>query len=145
MERAYGKGTYYKTMVKPLVQALANAIAKQEGYFNPVPSRAKRNNNPGNIWDGVIEGKKKRIWPRLPIDDKGFIIFPKPEDGWAELIRQIELKISRKYSLIQLLTDWAPPNENDTNTYIKNVSNWLKINPEAELLPILDTWTGEVK
>lgn len=107
----------------------ANAIARMEGYLtgsggiNP-NTRAGRNNNPGNIWDGLGNGKTRRIWPNQPIDDKGFIIYPSAAAGWAELERQLQMKANRGLTLQAALSEWAPPIENDTAAYVRNVENW---------------------
>lgn len=102
-----------------MVGILADAIARMEGY-GVAGSRAQRNNNPGNIWDG----SKHRIWPKLPIDEKGFIKYPTPEAGRAALEYQLNLKIRRGATLRSLITVWAPPHENDTNRYIDLVAKW---------------------
>ena len=43
-------------------QKLAAAIARQEGFKEG--TRAWKNNNPGNIWDGLSSHKLVRIWPK---------------------------------------------------------------------------------
>jgi len=72
-----------------LIDDLAQAIATFEGYFKP-GTVAARNNNPGNL----------RAGPRaIGKDERGYAIYATPEDGWADLKRQIELNISRGLSL----------------------------------------------
>lgn len=63
----------------------ALAIARFEGFFLP-GSRARRNNNPGNLrgWD-----------PGLPVDPQGFDIFPNIDRGLSALFRQVNLNFSR--------------------------------------------------
>lgn len=122
------------------ISALADAITRQEG-FHP-GTRAWRNNNPGNIWDGVGGGKTSRIWPSLPIDDRGFVIYPSVEAGRAALERDLALKVNRGMSLTSLLNMYAPPIENNTAAYIANVSTWLGINPSQDLRQVAGNWGG---
>jgi len=70
--------------VKPtraqLVEAMAKAMAKMEGFFldKPAPTVAQRNRNPGNL----------RTWPGCAVVD-GYASFKTLEDGWAALRKQI--------------------------------------------------------
>lgn len=82
-------------------------------------ARGIRNNNPGNIrWD------EKTNWlGMVGQDDKGFIVFDTPEYG----IRA-EAKILKSYArrgvitLENIISTWAPPIENETESYIKSVA-----------------------
>lgn len=129
--------------------AAANAIARMEGYLtaagavNP-NTRAAKNNNPGNIWDGLGNGKVKRIWPSMAIDDKGFVIFPSAAAGWAELERQLLMKANRGLTLQAALTEWAPPVENDTATYVRNVESWTGYAANTPLSNVLRGSAGGV-
>ena len=100
-------------------------------------TRGIRNNNPGNIrwgcnWQGLkVDGKEQ---------DKDFCVFIAPEYG----IRAIA-KIIRNYSDIYkintvagIIHRWAPPSENDTESYIKHISQSLKVEPE-EIINVRDT------
>ncbi len=110
-----------------IVTDLADAIDRQEG--------PDQNNNPGNIWDGLdpAHGKTKRIWPELPIDGRGFVIYPTPSAGRAALEHDLSIKIGRGMDLRALLTQYAPPSQNDTETYIRNVSTWTGIPTDVPL------------
>ncbi len=103
-----------------ILTQLAEAIKRVEGYAPG--TRAYRNNNPGNIWDGTGNGKTQRIWPNLPIDDKGFVIYPSYQAGYAALLNDLKIKVNRGMTLEQLITMYAPPNENDTAGYIAMVA-----------------------
>lgn len=81
-------------------------------------SRGVRLNNPGNIrhgqpWQGLTEEQP----------DKEFCQFVSPEYGIRAIC--IVLQTYRvKYGLdtiAELIARWAPPNENDTPSYIKDV------------------------
>lgn len=67
---------------------IAIVIAWFEGYFQP-GSRARRNNNPGNL---------KGWWSALPQDSQGFDVFPNAMTGWDALFRQVEKNIDRRLS-----------------------------------------------
>lgn len=126
-----------------LIGKLADAIQRMEGFYppderNPRGSRAWRNNNPGNIWDGLGGKKKKRIWPHLPIDEKGFVIYPNYQAGRKALEFQLKLDIGRMMTLEQLLTKYAPPHENDTGNYIRKVAKWAGIPEDKALADLVE-------
>src|SRR5258706_11663897 len=100
-----------------LISDLADAITRQEGRI--------LNNNPGNIWDGTNAGKPNRIWPNLPIDSRGFVIYPTLADGRAAMERQLQIKIARGETLSQIINAWdsGDPSSNRA-TYLNNVSTW---------------------
>ena len=103
-----------------ILQSLAEAIKRVEGYAPG--TRAYRNNNPGNIWDGISAGKTSRIWPNLPVDDKGFVIYPSYQAGYDALLNDLRIKVNRGMTLEQLITMYAPPSENDTAGYVAMVA-----------------------
>lgn len=97
-------------------------------------ARGIRNNNPGNIratttlWRGEVASA----------DEKSFEVFDTPEDGiraMAVIIKRYQ-KTYGLHTLRQIITRWAPPNENDTASYIKNVSTYSGIDPDAEITDI---------
>lgn len=84
-------------------------------------SRGIRNNNPGNIrwgdeWKGLVpEGQR---------NDKSFCQFKSPEFGIRAMIiilRNYQSKYGLK-TITGIIKRWAPPNENDTQAYIRSVS-----------------------
>jgi len=84
-------------------------------------SRGIRNNNPGNIrwgdeWKGLVpEGQRT---------DKSFCQFRGPEFGIRAMIIILR-NYQRKYGLktiTGIIKRWAPPNENDTQAYIRSVA-----------------------
>jgi len=91
--------------------------------------RGIRNNNPGNI------KKSNTKWQGKIGEDGKFEIFDTPENGIRALTRIIKT-YNNKYKLNTIsgiITKWAPPRENDTKTYIKNVSNRVGINPNDKI------------
>ncbi|MHB9805444.1 structural protein [Pantoea ananatis] len=84
-------------------------------------SRGIRNNNPGNIrwgdeWKGLVpEGQRT---------DKSFCQFKAPEFGIRAMIiilRNYQSKYGLK-TINGIIKRWAPPNENDTQAYIRSVA-----------------------
>ena len=122
------------------IQSFADAITRQEGYFPG--STAYNNNNPGNIWDGLAPGKTQRIWPSLPIDARGFVIYPTPEAGRAALEKDLTIKMNSGLSLDQAISMYAPPAGNDTGTYQTHVASWLGVDGSQSLRSLAASWSG---
>lgn len=91
--------------------------------------RSDRNNNPLNIrftniaWQGKkTEGKS----------DNDFEEFESRDYGWRAAYKNIETKMKRGLNTItKLVSEWAPPNENNTNGYIQFVAQKTGIDPNA--------------
>lgn len=81
--------------------------------------RGIRNNNPGNIrhgdnWQGMKEVQT----------DSAFIQFESPKWGVRAMYR-ILMNYRKRHGLMtipQIINRWAPPNENDTDAYIKSAA-----------------------
>lgn len=94
-------------------------------------SRGIRNNNPGNIdyhpannWKGQLP-HDKAIEPR-------FCRFSAPEYGIRAIMALLR-NYQRKYRLntvADLISRWAPSNENNTNAYVSGVSKALGVSPD---------------
>lgn len=82
---------------------------------------ADRNNNPGNL--------------RPPGQSTGFQRFETPEAGVSAMVRQLDLYRDRNnLNTVQaIISRWAPPNENDTAAYVRNVSQALGVAPDAPI------------
>jgi hypothetical protein len=94
------------------------------------PPRGVRARNPGNIrkshaeWLGEIEGF-----------DPDFETFASPEYGIRAMAR-ILLTYFRKHRLktvAAIISRWAPPNENDTQSYIEHVCRVCAVDRQDEL------------
>lgn len=107
---------------------LLQAIARQEGFGNPEALATKRN-NPGNI----IEGKYAQSVGALPPDGNRFAHWASPEGGFAAMRGLLESKVYFKHTLEKILNNWAPPVENQTSIYIKNVAEWMGITPQTQV------------
>lgn len=87
------------------------------GYFSA--PRGIRNNNPGNIrkgenWEGMI------INPIFP--DKSFVQFKSPTYGVRAMARILRTYRNRGVvTLKDIISTWAPPHENMTDSYISSV------------------------
>ncbi|WP_456309864.1 hypothetical protein [Serratia proteamaculans] len=83
-----------------------------------------RNNNPGNL---------------RPVSGNGFRSFGSAVEGWGAMRNQLMRYYTGKTTgrVLQNLTDiistWAPPEENDTAKYISDVSKWMGVDPKAAL------------
>lgn len=111
------------------------SVFAPEGYFRkyrPQPGIGSKpntlsviNNNPGNLTfvgqRGATEGKN------------GFGLWQTAEDGWNALKKQINLDVSRNFTLAGFINKYAPPKENDTNNYINFVSKNTGINPNQKI------------
>jgi hypothetical protein len=88
----------------------------------PASSRlAYVNNNPGNLrfvgQRGATQG------------EGGFARFDSPEAGYEALKDQIRLDASRGMTLAGFIRKYAPPNENDTSLYLRQVAMATGSNP----------------
>lgn len=91
--------------------------------------RGLRNANPGNIragekWHGLVG-----------VDDAGFCIFDKPENGLRALCKVLLAYRDRHglRTVEQIIGRWAPPNENNTPAYVAAVARELGVDPSTPL------------
>jgi hypothetical protein len=89
---------------------------------------ARKNNNPGNLrfvgQAGAVQG------------EGGFAKFSTPEAGVQALKNQIALEVSRGHNLTSFVNKYAPPSENDTGLYIKQLASALGVSPNTSLANI---------
>lgn len=94
--------------------------------------RGIRNKNPGNIrwgdpWQGLVPPSERT--------DKDFCQFVSCPYGIRALARVL-ITYQDKYSLRtvrELISRWAPPNENDTSAYIAAVASQVGVGPDVML------------
>lgn len=104
---------------------VVQAIGRIEGFFEICthPNRPQRNNNPGDIeWGKFAQGhgadrKELGIIAR-------FAHFPTTEIGWSALKALLQTDGYRGKTVRQVVTMYAPPNENDTEQYIRSLCAW---------------------
>ena len=103
----------------------AQAIARQEGFYQP-DSRAARNNNPGNInFEQWLADEYGAIL-ETPIGNEQarFCHFPSLPNGWAAL-DSVLLKYYVGLPIHDVLNKWAPPSDgNDTSAYENDFCLW---------------------
>jgi hypothetical protein len=101
-----------------LISILADAITSHEGYDEGNLSDV--NNNPGNL---KYVGQKYAT-----AGDRGFCVFPDKYIGRAALEKDVSLKVSRNLlgNLGDIISEYAPPSDNDTESYIEAVVDWFR-------------------
>jgi hypothetical protein len=117
-------------MPKPPM-TLSEAIAREEGYY-VFGTRARRNNNPGNLEYGAFT----RAYGATHGDPR-FAIFPTPEIGFTALINLLTKHYGGK-TVADAIRSYAPSTENDTESYIRNICAWCEVPPTAIISEISD-------
>lgn len=94
--------------------------------------RGIRNNNPGNLNFVGQAGATKEPGP-----NGRFAVFKTPREGLAALRRQLVLYMKRdKIDTVHgIISKWAPPIENDTNSYINYVAKSVGVQAKEQLGP----------
>ena len=99
--------------------------------------RGLRNNNPLNIrysadrWQGAREEQT----------DKAFVQFKTMAYGYRAAWKTLQTYYerfchqSKPFTVRNIISRWAPPEENDTEAYIKNVLSMASIGGKEKLLP----------
>jgi hypothetical protein len=123
-----------------LLYALGVFILAGTGTAVYVKTKGLRLNNPGNLrrtndaWQGLA----------TPQSDPEFFEFIAPEYGVRAMARTL-LNYQQNYglnSIRDLVSRWAPPTENDTDSYVNAVASRLGVSPDltisvASALPAL--------
>jgi hypothetical protein len=109
------------------------AIAREEGFGIP-GSRATRNNNPGNLdMEPWLAGFGARLeTPISAKEEPRFAQFPDANSGWAA-VKELLIRSYVGLTVSRALNKWAPPTENQTNSYIDNVCGWTGFTPDEVL------------
>lgn len=112
----------------------------------PLP-RGIRNHNPGNIrrlpgvrWQGQAADQSS---------DKEFVVFTDPRWGIRAIARTLityqdkrrARDGSRIDSVQEIIDRWAPPHENDTTSYARQVAKQLGLAVDAETVDVYDFHT----
>ena len=93
-------------------------------------SLADTNNNPGNIRDGSFA----QSLPGYIGSNKGFAVFDSVNSGFNALNTLLQNYWNKGLrSVDSIISRWAPPSENDTNSYVNQVSKWLNVSPNSTL------------
>ncbi len=103
---------------------LARLIAQEEG-FNVPGSLPNRDNNPGDLRHSPHSFHSG--------DPNAIGQIDTPEDGWADLERQLQLFAKRGLTLQEAIYEFAPPTENDSQQYLDFICNGLGLPPTASV------------
>jgi len=91
------------------------------------------NNNPGNLvyagQEGAKRGEKRG-------DGTYWAKFSTPDAGFNALQNQVKLDASRGLTLNSFINKYAPSSENDTKTYVAQVSKRLGVDPRTPISQI---------
>lgn len=94
-------------------------------------ARGIRNNNPGNIRHGPSQ------WQGMSNEqtDAEYIQFDDPVYGIRAMTKLLQNYQSRYglNTIRELITRWAPPNENITESYVTNVSRIVGASPDQQI------------
>lgn len=101
---------------------LLQAMARQEGYYAH-GTRPQRNNNPGDL----EYGKFAKAHGATGSDGR-FAIFPDEQTGFSAM-RALLASAYKGLTIEQALNKYAPPAENDVNTYLSRVCQWAGVQP----------------
>ena len=85
----------------------------------------QRNHNPGNL---RYAKQRESIG-----QEKGFAVFPNAPAGWRALARQVDLDQKRGLTIGQFIAKYAPPSENDFDSYLDFVCTGLRALPDDKL------------
>jgi hypothetical protein len=111
--------------------AVALLILGTGGVVTYKATRGIRNNNPGNIrksgakWQGMRDVQ----------DDPDFVQFIAPEWGIRALARTLSTYYNTHglRTVRAIISRWAPPNENNTDAYVRAVSSAVGKSADAPL------------
>lgn len=114
-------------MIGKYLLSLADAIKEHEGWITPDQrssiykdgSIAFRNNNPGNLRASPFEVDHQSGFSYFYNEDIGHMALL--WDLYEKCTGNTVTKLSGASSLADLITVFAPPNENDTEAYIASV------------------------
>lgn len=121
-----------------LVTVSNPGISQMDAYGAMASVRGIRNNNPGNLGFAGQRGASREN------GNGRFASFGTPEEGLGAMSKQLDLHFSGKsakakeagrplQSITDIVTAWAPPNENNTAKYIADISKQLGVSPTARL------------
>lgn len=123
------------------------ALARQEG-FGPPGNRSTRNNNPGDIeWGAFARAHGATRLELIPAglpETARFAYFPDLEKGWAAAKDLLSVPavfdrhgfLQHGYlgaTITQIINRFAPPSENNTEAYIRNVCDFTQLTRDTVL------------
>lgn len=134
---------------------ILEAIAREEGFY-AAGSLAQRQNNPGNIEDGLFARShgalaRETIYspdfatsdtPKMGgsnyVRESRFAVFPTAEVGFAAMKALLSGPLYSNLTVAEAIAKWAPETENDTARYISNVCQWCECQPTDMMSDLLN-------
>jgi hypothetical protein len=97
------------------------------------PAPGAFNNNLGNI------RASNAAWEGKGAPQNGFETFATPQQGANAMFKNLQsyVRNNPNMTVADAITAWAPPKENDTQLYIRQVAEWTGINPGMPLAELL--------
>ena len=105
---------------------LLEAIAREEGFYVE-GSRAQRAHNPGDIEWGKFASAHGALH-----GDPRFAVFPTPADGFNALRALLQTSYAQ-FTLQEAIYRYAPPSENDSDQYLKNICEMTGLSPDSNV------------
>lgn len=134
-DRTFG-GLFTIYADSPAAKGQAPKLAQSRQKPAPVAAgrkggtRAERNNNPGNIEDGGFARKQ----PGYVGGDGRFAKFDTVEHGTQAMVNLLSSYMRKgKDTIGEIVAKWAPPSENDTAGYIRDVEKRTGIGRHQQL------------
>lgn len=100
-------------------------------------TRAVRNNNPGNLnagdhWQGLLP--RDQMMPEQQAETR-FAVFKSPKWGFRALgvIIRNYYRLHGLDTVRTIIGRWAPPGENDTGAYVRDVCQSVGTDPDVRL------------
>ena len=94
---------------------------------------SQRCNNPVNLMIPQPIGEAMGVYAFNEKTGLGYAYFTTPMAGWRAAFRQIKTDQKRGLSLKQFIFKFAPPSENDTNTYLDFVRKEMNVDDSVPL------------
>ncbi|WP_229333677.1 hypothetical protein [Ewingella americana] len=116
---------YKKYAVGRLSNSLLGTKFQEDDDGRAPSYGTNKDNNPGNL--------------RPANSTTGFRSFSTEQDGWDAMTNQLMryfqgLTTGKKLNTVQdIVSTWAPPTENDTSSYVKEVSSYMGVKPSEEV------------
>lgn len=127
------------------VTLLANAIATREGFF-VMGTTPNIRDNPGDL---RYAGQAGATCPTCKLSGgamrrctssdgiHAIADFGSLALGTNALHRDLRAKVATGVTVRKLIEQFAPPNENDTSSYLSDVLNWTGLPPDIPVLDLL--------
>lgn len=96
--------------------------------------RGIRNNNPGNIDWSSANNWVGQLGRETGVTNPRFVRFDTIENGIRALSKNLLTYFGRGLDTVrEIISTWAPPNENNTSAYVNAVARELGVSPDQSL------------